>query len=94
MVSYAIHMDTTTKRIIANIRGVSKCLRRSNKNIAETVGIAVATYDRKINKTGAFTLEEFAAIADTLGVTPVDLVAKDLASIIEELPDAGSAVAA
>lgn len=86
MVSYAIHMDTTTKRVIENIRGVSKLLRRSNKNIAETVGIAIATYDRKINKTGAFTIEEFAAIADTLNVTPIDLFAKDLATLIEELP--------
>lgn len=87
-------MDTTTKRIIANIRGVSKYLRRSNKNIAETIGIAVATYDRKINHTGKFTIEEFAAIADTLGVTPVDLVAKDLATIIEELPEMDHARAA
>lgn len=87
-------MDTTTKKIITNIRGVSKYLRRSNKNIAETVGIAVATYDRKINHTGKFTLEEFASIADTLGVSPVDLVANDLASIIEELPDLTHARAA
>ncbi|TAP26819.1 hypothetical protein [Arthrobacter sp. S41] len=80
-------MDTTTKRVIENIRGVSKFLRRSNKNIAETVGIAIATYDRKINKTGAFTIEEFAAIADTLKVTPIDLFSKDLATLIDELPD-------
>ena len=87
-------MDTTTQRIIANIRGVTKYLRRSNKNMAETIGIAVTTYDRKINKTGAFTLEEFASIAETLGVTPVDLWCKDLATIIEELPEIDHARAA
>ena len=94
MVSYAIRMDTTTKRTIANIRGVAKYYHRSNKNMAETTGIAVATYDRKINKTGAFTLLEFGAIADTLGVSPVDLMGKDLAEILEELPELGNARAA
>lgn len=87
-------MDTTTERVIANIRGVSKYYRRSNKNMAETIGIAVTTYDRKINKTGAFTIEEFAAISDTLGVAPVDLWSKDLATIIEELPELSNARAA
>lgn len=87
-------MDTTTQRVIANIRGVAKYYRRSNKNMAEATGIAVATYDRKINKTGAFTLLELGAIADTLGLSPVDLMAKDLAEIIEELPELHNARAA
>lgn len=70
-----------------NIEGIRKSLNRSTKSVYEGAGIAGASFDRKINHTGKFTLQELGSVADTLGVTPVDLMTDDLAAVIDRITE-------
>ncbi|MGO2030609.1 MAG: helix-turn-helix domain-containing protein [Glutamicibacter ardleyensis] len=71
-----------------NIAGIQKCLHRSNKSVAEGSGISVTSFDRKIKHTGKFSIQELGGIADTLGVTPVDLMTDDLAALLARISPA------
>ena len=78
-------MDTNTSRVLENIKRISKHLGCSNKGTAEAAGIPVSSYDRKLNHTGKFTIEEFSKIAEVLGITPFDLFCKDIEKFLAEL---------
>lgn len=71
---YGSHMTTTHTTTAAMISAAMQTVDRSAKWTAERSGFSYATFMRKLNGGGDFTVSEVARIARALSIHPADLL--------------------
>lgn len=66
-------MVTPNQEVARNIAAAITQKDRTKKSVAESAGIPLTTFNRKINGQGQITITDICAVADALGINPADL---------------------
>lgn len=66
-------MVTPNQEVARNIAAAITLKNRSKKSVAESAGIPLTTFNRKIRGQADITVTDICAVADVLGISPVEL---------------------
>lgn len=69
-------LTTSSQRIAAEIRAEMARQKISINQLAEDIGMPISTLRRSVNGDRPFTLDEFWEITSSLGIKPVEVVAR------------------
>lgn len=73
MVMYAEPMFTPNQEVARNIAAAITQKDRTKKSVADSAGIPITTFNRKLKAQAEITIMDICLIADALGVNPASL---------------------